>query len=167
MPQSAGDRVPWVDFFLDFALVCFPLLALMTGFHSLTATVNAVGSAVILLGALAIKFGARNSRPEKRKPKFEGSSTPKAKQLSYISIFRSSLMVMTCIAILAVDFHVFPRFYAKVETFGSSLVNNQCQKRPSLIRSRWISGSVSSSLVQVLSRGGGPASPDPASRMIC
>lgn len=40
----------------------------------------------------------------------------------YLTTYRSHMILMTIIAILAVDFPVFPRYLAKCESFGVSLV---------------------------------------------
>lgn len=36
----------------------------------------------------------------------------------FVSAFRGGIMLYTCIGILAVDFHAFPRRYAKAENYG-------------------------------------------------
>uniref|UniRef100_A0A4P6D858 Phosphatidylinositol-glycan biosynthesis class W protein n=3 Tax=Rhodnius TaxID=13248 RepID=A0A4P6D858_RHOPR len=41
----------------------------------------------------------------------------------YFTYFRSIVSIMTSICILAVDFHIFPRRYAKTETFGYGLMD--------------------------------------------
>lgn len=40
----------------------------------------------------------------------------------YLTNYRSNLMLLTCICILAVDFNIFPKYLQKVETYGTSLV---------------------------------------------
>jgi hypothetical protein len=41
----------------------------------------------------------------------------------YLSMFRAGLTTYTCVAILAVDFHIFPRRFAKAETYGQGLMD--------------------------------------------
>lgn len=41
---------------------------------------------------------------------------------AFITNFKSSLMLLTMISILAVDFKIFPRYFVKSENYGLSLV---------------------------------------------
>ena len=67
----------------------------------------------------------RASKPMPSKPaeSAEGDELEQLPIRPFITIYRGAMIVVTCLAILAVDFRIFPRRFAKVETWGTSLMD--------------------------------------------
>lgn len=72
------------------------------------------------------------SLPKKSQPKVPSNSPPgdgvsanldPLPARPFITAYRGGMMIITCLSILAVDFKVFPRRFAKVETWGTSLMD--------------------------------------------
>lgn len=114
------------DFLLN---VGMPLLA-MTAYSSAPTLLLAM----LLTPAFFISIASQLAPGAKTKLPFgnpksgvqkasSGLSTASLPIYSFLSVYRGSMLVMTCLAILAVDFRVFPRRFAKVETWGTSLMD--------------------------------------------
>ncbi len=86
----------------------------------------------LLLSAACIVYALPpNTSSRKKKPKLPPNVRPKSASgplgvLStkpFLTTYRAYMMVTTCVAILAVDFRLFPRRFAKAETWGTSLMD--------------------------------------------
>lgn len=112
-----------IEFYFDVML----LLQAITIFSGQTKKLyfNALIPAVltILLLILRPKVHRDKIKKGKQRRKEKKETTELLGRKQFITAYRSQMMVITNLAILAVDFHAFPRRFAKVETWGTSLMD--------------------------------------------
>jgi len=110
------------SFAIDFLLnVCGILLAI-TLYSSTPLLLSA-----LLLAPIAIIYALPHHAPSKKpkvphKQKEAEQENPLPKK-PFLTIYRGAMLVVTCLGILAVDFRIFPRRFAKVENWGTSLMD--------------------------------------------
>ncbi|KAH8597589.1 GWT1-domain-containing protein [Bisporella sp. PMI_857] len=86
---------------------------------------------LLLLAPVAIVYAFPRTGPSRKgklplKPATKQSKADQPSPLpkkSFLTTYRGAMLVITCIAILAVDFRIFPRRFAKVENWGTSLMD--------------------------------------------
>lgn len=112
-------------FLVDLLLNCGVTLFATTIYSSTPWVLNAL----LLLPALIIFVlekpapARRDARPHKKDDDAKEVKLDPLPVKPFITNYRGAMMVITCVAILAVDFRVFPRRFAKVENWGTSLMD--------------------------------------------
>jgi glucosaminylphosphatidylinositol acyltransferase len=117
-------------FLLDMALNTLCLLFSITTYssHSILLNILLVTPAVLLYFQAPTRH--TTTKVEKVQKERGVPATSKTTQKDvlesshkpFVTVYRGGMMVITCLAILAVDFKVFPRRFAKAEMWGASLV---------------------------------------------
>ncbi|GAB4860148.1 hypothetical protein Ancab_011626 [Ancistrocladus abbreviatus] len=97
--------------FVDFLFIVIPMLLFLTALAEWTNLFAILLSLLLLLCIVIKRYVSLSSR--------EGLLSFSSVRTS-ISSFRIFTMIVTCLCILAVDFRIFPRRYAKTETYGTS-----------------------------------------------
>ncbi|KAI4198555.1 MAG: hypothetical protein LQ350_005214 [Teloschistes chrysophthalmus] len=108
----------YASFLTDFLLNVGAILVATTIYSSAPIAFNIF----LILPAISLYFLIKPRTPKKPNNEREGNLQP-IPERPFITHYRGSMMVVTCVAILAVDFKVFPRRFAKVETWGTSLMD--------------------------------------------
>ena len=118
----------------DFLLHCCAILFATTVYASAPQVLN--GLLILPTVATLLQSSAKPEQLAKPPGKAEANGKPAetedAKATNdldrlpvkpFITTYRGAMMVITCTSILAVDFPVFPRRFAKTESFGTSLMD--------------------------------------------
>lgn len=112
----------------DFLLNAVAILLSTTLYSKFPLLLNLL----ILFPAILLCVGitpAHQKAKRLAKPKHDVSAViktvpePLLPKKAFVTVYRGSMMVITCAAILAVDFKIFPRRFAKVENWGTSLMD--------------------------------------------
>ena len=120
-----------VSYLVDFLLNVAAILFATTLYSSQIILLNGL----LLIPAISLLLTGRSSNSRYGKHSDKKSSPPTTATTPsnrsptslpikpFITTYRGTMLVVTCVAILAVDFRVFPRRFAKVENWGTSLMD--------------------------------------------
>uniref|UniRef100_UPI0037E7157C phosphatidylinositol-glycan biosynthesis class W protein n=1 Tax=Semicossyphus pulcher TaxID=241346 RepID=UPI0037E7157C len=105
---------------LDFSVLILPLVLSCT---ILSSVLHQVIISLTLVSALVFCYIYRKNRHAQNTVSSFLQSHVQYNQVPFVTIFRVLVNVKTAISILAVDFSVFPRRYAKTETYGTGVMD--------------------------------------------
>lgn len=106
----------------DFLLNCGAILFATTIHSSVPVLLNSL----LLLPAFIMYWSPPLTSKEVKPNRPRDDTAHQAESLPikpFVTNYRGAMMIVTCVAILAVDFRVFPRRFAKVENWGTSLMD--------------------------------------------
>jgi len=115
----------WQQLLLDYAVLVLPCIVAFTAAElALFLVVAQCSLAFIFAHLKGIKFNfwvsSNHTLTKEDRATLASFAQPKK---PFMSVYRALMMVSTCVCILAVDFPIFPRRFAKTEMFGTSLMD--------------------------------------------
>lgn len=130
IPQFSILQNQPIPFLVDFYYSVVLQLQALTIFSDRTTLLYAYALAGGLLLFMVRVFGPQSNKKSAKNRSSKSQNEAKLKKsddllgiVPFITAYRSQMIVITNLAILAVDFHIFPRRFAKVETWGTSLMD--------------------------------------------
>jgi len=115
-------------FLADAALNVAAILLAITLYSSISVPFNVMllstSAFLNLLPSMTGQHKKLSKPPASNQAKASNSDTLDPLPLRpFVTAYRGGMIIVTCLAILAVDFKIFPRRFAKVETWGTSLMD--------------------------------------------
>ena len=148
--SSRHSKVYWWLYMVDFGITTIPLLLSLTCMSEewmiIVITLSLISACWLAITRSGkrilpknnfqrgqpLKKGGKTNRKllktetpmtQPRTKLFTQMTTPSDNGIEYITNYRSSMLLVTAICILAVDFPVFPRRFGKTENFGFGLMD--------------------------------------------
>ncbi|KAJ5711869.1 hypothetical protein N7488_006025 [Penicillium malachiteum] len=111
----------------DFILNVLAILFATTAYSSAPLLLNIflITPAVLLFLTQPAQRSPQKAKPPRKNTKDAAAQNEKESLPihPWLTTYRAAMMIVTCVAILAVDFRVFPRRFGKVENWGVSLMD--------------------------------------------
>ncbi len=113
-------------FIVEFSVIVGPLFLAFTQYEFLSTKVSLTVSALVILGILVYTLKTSDDSKDEdddEEDDLEITFKDNKATLGFLTNYRASMLLVTAICILAVDFVVFPRKFAKTEEMGFGVMD--------------------------------------------